>query len=147
MKKSNPKALMPIGVFLVLYLGLGIVFEYVMKIPMGFYNIPIVLAFMVAILVACFQNREVSFDDKLSIMAQGLADKNIITMLLIFLVAGSFVGVVGRSSAESVAYFMLSLIRPSFPCGVICSCVFCINSYGNFSRNNYIDCPDRGSSF
>ena len=39
MKKSNPKALLPIGVFLVLYLGLGIVFEYVMKIPMGFYNI------------------------------------------------------------------------------------------------------------
>lgn len=82
MKKSNPKALMPIGVFLVLYLGLGIVFEYVMKIPMGFYNIPIVLAFMVAILVACFQNREVSFDDKLSIMAQGLADKNIITIFI-----------------------------------------------------------------
>ena len=42
MKKSNPKALMPIGVFLVLYLGLGIVFEYVMKIPMGFYNIVII---------------------------------------------------------------------------------------------------------
>ena len=119
MKKSNPKALMPIGVFLVLYLGLGIVFEYVMKIPMGFYNIPIVLAFMVAILVACFQNREVSFDDKLSIMAQGLADKNIITMLLIFLVAGSFVGVVGRSSAESVAYFMLSIIPARFAVAVL----------------------------
>ena len=119
MKKSNPKALMPIGVFLVLYLGLGIVFEYVMKIPMGFYNIPIVLAFMVAILVACFQNREVSFDEKLSIMAQGLADKNIITMLLIFLVAGSFVGVVGRSSAESVAYFMLSLIPAKFSVAVL----------------------------
>ena len=103
MKKSNPKALLPIGVFLVLYLGLGIVFEYVMKIPMGFYNIPIVLAFMVAILTACLQNRKVSFDDKLGIMAQGIADKNIITMLLIFLVAGSFVGVVGRNSAESVA--------------------------------------------
>ena len=82
MKKSNPKALLPIGVFLVLYLGLGIVFEYVMKIPMGFYNIPIVLAFMVAILTACLQNRKVSFDDKLGIMAQGIADKNIITMLL-----------------------------------------------------------------
>ena len=119
MKKSNPKALMPIGVFLVLYLGLGIVFEYVMKIPMGFYNIPIVLAFMVAILVACFQNRKVSFDDKLSIMAQGLADKNIITMLLIFLVAGSFVGVVGRSSAESVAYFMLSIIPARFAVAVL----------------------------
>ena len=80
-KKSNPKALLPIGVFLVLYLGLGIVFEYVMKIPMGFYNVPIIIAFLAAILVACLQNRKVSFDEKLEIMARGLADKNIITML------------------------------------------------------------------
>ena len=106
-KNNNPIALLPIGVFLIMYLGLGILFEYVMKIPMGFYNIPIVLAFLAAILVACLQNRKVNFDKKLELMAQGLADKNIITMLLIFLVAGTFVGVVGRSSAESVAYFML----------------------------------------
>lgn len=119
MKKSNPWALLPIGVFLVLYLGLGIVFEYVMKIPMGFYNIPIVIAFLAAILVACLQNREVKFDDKLEIMAQGLADKNIITMLLIFMTAGTFVGVVGRSSAESVAYFMLSLIPAKFAVAVL----------------------------
>lgn len=119
MKKNNPKALLPIGVFLVLYLGLGIVFEYVMKIPMGFYNIPIVTAFLAAILTACLQNRELKFDDKLSIMAQGMADKNIITMLLIFLVAGTFVGVVGRSSAESVAYFMLSLIPARFAVAVL----------------------------
>lgn len=119
MKKSNPIALLPIGVFLVLYLGLGILFEYVLKIPMGFYNIPIVIAFLVAILVACLQNRTVKFDDKLAIMAQGLADKNIITMLLIFLTAGAFVGVVGRSSAESVAYFMLSLIPSRFAVAVL----------------------------
>ena len=37
---------LPIGVFLVLYLGLGILFEYVLKIPMGFYNVPIVVAFL-----------------------------------------------------------------------------------------------------
>lgn len=85
-----------------------------MKIPMGFYNVPIIIAFLVAILVACLQNRSVKFDQKLEIMAQGLADKNIITMLLIFLTAGAFVGVVGRSSAESVAYFMLSLIPARF---------------------------------
>ena len=113
-KKSNPMALLPILVFLVLYLGLGIIFEYVLKIPMGFYNIPIIVAFMVAILVACLQNREVSFEDKLGIMAQGLADKNIITMLLIFMTAGIFVGVVGRSSAESVAYFMLTIVPTRF---------------------------------
>ena len=40
MKKENGIALLPIGVFLVLYLGLGILFEYVLKIPMGFYNVP-----------------------------------------------------------------------------------------------------------
>lgn len=119
MKKSNPAALLPIGVFLVLYLGLGMLFEYVLKIPMGFYNIPIVIAFLAAILVACLQNKSVKFDDKLEIMAQGLADKNIITMLLIFLVAGTFVGVVGRSSAESVAYFMLSLIPARFAVAVL----------------------------
>ena len=43
MKKENFGALLPIGVFLVLYLGLGILFEYVLKIGMGFYNIPIVV--------------------------------------------------------------------------------------------------------
>lgn len=119
MKKGNPKALLPIAVFLVLYLGLGIIYEYVLMIPMGFYNIPIVIAFLAAILVACLQNRKVKFDDKLAIMAQGLADKNIITMLLIFMVAGAFVGVVGRSSAESVAYFMLSLIPAKFAVAVL----------------------------
>lgn len=119
MKKNNPKALLPIGVFLILYLGLGIIFEYVMRIPMGFYNIPIVIAFMAAILVACLQNRALKFDDKLEVMAQGLADKNIITMILIFLTAGAFVGVVGRSSAESVAYFMLSLIPARYAVAVL----------------------------
>lgn len=119
MKKSNPIALLPIGIFLVLYLGLGILFEYVMKIPMGFYNIPIVIAFLVAILVACLQNRSVSFDKKLELMAGGLADKNIITMLLIFMVAGAFVGVVGRSSAESVAFFMLALIPARYAVAVL----------------------------
>ena len=119
MKKGRAIALLPIAVFLVLYLGLGILFEYIMKIPMGFYNVPIVFAFLVAILVACLQNQKVSFEEKLGIMAQGLADKNIITMLLIFLTADVFVGVVGRSSAESVAYFMLSIIPTRFSVAVL----------------------------
>lgn len=118
-KKGNVIALLPIGVFLVLYLGLGILFEYVVKIPMGFYNVPIVVAFLSAILVACVQNRTISFDRKLELMAKGVGDKNIITMLLIFLTAGSFVGVVGRSSAESVAYCMLSLIPARFSVAVL----------------------------
>ncbi len=114
MKNKGLWSLLPIGVFVILYLSLGITFEYIMKIPMGFYNVPIVVAFLVALLVACLQNREIKLDRKLEIMGQGIGDKNIITMLLIFLLAGIFVGVVGRSSAESVAYFVLSIVPPQF---------------------------------
>lgn len=113
-KKENAVALLPILVFLVLYLGLGILFEYVLKIPMGFYNIPIVVTFLVALLVACAQNKALDFDAKLAIMSRGVGDKNIVTMILIFMTAGIFVGVVGRSSAESVAYFLLSIIPAKF---------------------------------
>ena len=101
-EKGNVIALLPIGVFLILYLGLGILFEYIMKIPMGFYNVPIVVAFLTAVLVACLQNRAVNFDRKLEIMAHGVGDKNIITMLLIFL-----------------AYFMLTLIPARFSVAVL----------------------------
>ena len=107
--KSNPIALLPIGVFLVLYLGLGLLFEYVLKIEMGFYNIPIVVVFLVALLVAFCQNRSLSFDEKLEAISRGVGNKDIMTMILIFLAAGIFVGVTGRSSAEAVAYFLLSV--------------------------------------
>lgn len=119
MKKGNAWALLPIGIFVLLYLGLGITFEYILKIPMGFYKVPILVVFLVALLVACMQNREMSFDKKLSLMGEGIGDKNIITMLLIFLLAGIFVGVVGRGSAESVAYFLLSVVPPQLSVCVI----------------------------
>lgn len=83
-KKGNVAALLPIGVFLLLYLGLGIVFEYVMGVSMGFYNIPIVVVFLIALLVACLQNRALPFDDKLAVMGRGIGDKTIVTMILIF---------------------------------------------------------------
>ncbi|MBQ3103709.1 MAG: Na+/H+ antiporter NhaC family protein, partial [Oscillospiraceae bacterium] len=113
-KKGGAIALLPIGVFLVIYLGLGIYFEYGLKQNMGFYNIPIVVAFAIALTVACFQNRGLKFGDKLSVMARGVGDKDIMTMILIFVTAGIFVGVVGRSSAESVAYFLLSLVPAKY---------------------------------
>lgn len=119
MKKGNPAALLPIGVFFVIYLGLGLTFEYGLKIPMGFYKVPVVTAFLIAILVAFLQNRKLSFNQKMELMGNGLADKNIITMLLIFLIAGTFVGVVGRSSAQSVAYFMLSVVPARFAMAVL----------------------------
>ncbi|MBQ2741472.1 MAG: Na+/H+ antiporter NhaC family protein [Oscillospiraceae bacterium] len=117
--KGNPIALLPIGIFLILYLGLGLFLEYGLKIKMGFYNIPIVISFLAALLVACLQNRKLSLDKKFEVMGKGVGDKNIITMIIIFLMAGIFVGVVGRSSAESVAYFVLSIIPPKFAVAVL----------------------------
>ena len=118
-KNGGYKALLPIIVFAVLYLGLGLIFEYALKIPMGFYNIPIVVIFLIALLVACLQNPAVGIDEKVGIMAGGVGDKNIMYMILIFMEAGMFVGVVGRSSAESVAYFMLSVIPQQYAVAVL----------------------------
>ena len=118
-RHGNARALLPIGVFLVLYLGLGFLFEYGLRIPMGFYSIPIVVIFLVALLVACLQNRALSLDEKLVLMGKGGGDKNIMIMILIFMTAGIFVGVVGRSSADSVAYFLLSVIPAQFAVAVL----------------------------
>ena len=108
-KKSNPIALLPSATFLVLYLGMGLLFEYGLKIEMGFYNIPIVVVFLVSLLVAFLQNRGLKFNDKLEVVARSVGNKDIMTMVLIFLAAGIFVGVTGRDSAEAVAYFLLSV--------------------------------------
>ena len=118
-KNGNPIALLPIGVCLVLYLGLGIIFEYVLGIEMGFYNIPIIAVFLVAILVACLQNRSVKFDYKMLLMGQGMGDKNIMIMILIFFTAGIFSSIVGRSGAQSVAYFLLSIVPARFAVAMI----------------------------
>jgi len=68
MKRSNATALLPIAVFIAFYLCLGIVFEYVMKIPMGFYSVPVVVAFLIAILVAVIQTKGASLEKKFEIM-------------------------------------------------------------------------------
>ena len=107
LNKGNAWALLPIAVFLVLYIGLGIIFN-------DFYKMSVVVAFLVAILVGCLQHKGVSFDEKLGIMAKGLSDKNIVTMVLIFLASGIFAGVLGRDSAASVANLFLSFIPAQY---------------------------------
>ena len=114
--KSEPniKAMLPIAVFVLLYLGTGIIVEYGMGIEMGFYKVPVVGVFLIALLVACLQNRKLKFNQKVEIMAKGIGNPNIVMMILIFLCAGAFVGIVGRSNAERVAYFFLSIFPPEF---------------------------------
>ncbi len=110
--KGNAWALLPIAVFLVIYMGVSIIFD-------DFYLMSVVVGFLAAILVACLQNRTLPFEEKLSVMAQGVADKNIVTMILIFLCAGVFAGILGREGAQAVADLMLSFIPAKFSVVVI----------------------------
>ncbi len=110
MDKGNPKALLPILIFVVLYLGLGIILEYGLGQEMGFYSIPVLLIFLIALAVAYLQTKGVDSNQRFSIMSKGASDPNVFIMILIFLCAGVFTGVMNRSGAESVANFLLTYI-------------------------------------
>lgn len=105
-KKANGWALLPILVFLVLFLGTGIILG-------DFYTMPAVVGFLIALVVAFAQTKGMSFNDKMSIVAKGIGDDNIITMCLIFLAAGAFSGAVtAAGGADSTVNLGLSLLPP-----------------------------------
>lgn len=103
-EKSNAAALLPIGVFLVIFLGSGV-------ITGDFYAMPAIVAFMIALFVAFCQNKRLSFDEKISIISKGVGNENIITMSLIFLCAGAFSGAVtAAGGVESTVNLGLSIL-------------------------------------
>lgn len=112
MEKDNntgrASALLPIGIFLIIFLGAGIVFR-------DFYAMPAIVAFLIALFVAFLQNRRVRFDDKIRLIAKGVGEENIITMSLIFLCAGGFSGAVSAAGGvDSTVNLGLSLIPAHF---------------------------------
>lgn len=114
---ANPRALLPILVFLLIYLGSGVYYEYINPVngQMGFYVISVVVAFGFALITAFAQNRSLSFDEKIHICSQGVGDDNIIIMLFIFLMAGAFSGLASAAGgAESTANLMLNYIPGNF---------------------------------
>lgn len=108
MKMNRGLALLPFIVFIVLFAGVGI-------ISGNFYGMPALVAFVTALFVGMLQNRSLSFNEKLTIISKGAGDVNIITMVLIFLVAGAFSGVVSAAGGvESTVNFGLSIIPSNF---------------------------------
>ena len=104
--KPNGLALLPIIVFLILFIGIGVVQK-------DFYSMPAVIGFLIALAVAFLQTRGISFNEKISIIAKGVGDDNIITMCLIFLVAGAFSGSVSAAGGvSSTVNLGLSLLPP-----------------------------------
>lgn len=103
-ERGNGAALLPIGVFLVIFLGSGI-------ITGDFYAMPAIVAFLIALMIAFLQNRGLSFEEKISIISKGVGDENIITMSLIFLSAGAFSGAVtAAGGVESTVNLGLSIL-------------------------------------
>lgn len=105
-KKSSLAALLPIGVFLVLFLGVGCILG-------DFYSMPAVVGFLIALGVAFVQTRNLTFDEKVRVIAKGVGDENIITMCLIFLTAGAFSGAVTAAGGmDSTVNFALAVLPP-----------------------------------
>jgi len=102
--KGRAIALLPIGVFLIIFLGSGIIMN-------DFYAMPAIVAFLIALAVAFLQNRGLSFAEKFAVISKGVGDENIITMCLIFLCAGAFSGAVtAAGGVESTVNFGLSIL-------------------------------------
>ena len=108
MQKSNPFALLPLAVFLLLYLGgswyLG-----------DFYSLPVFLIFMLALGVAFIQYPKIPLSNKIHAFAKGAGDDTLLSMILIFLLAGAF-GAISKEigAVDSVVKIALNFIPGSF---------------------------------
>lgn len=127
-KPKRASALLPILIFLIIYIGCGIYYEYInpQEGVKGFYVMSVVVAFVIALAVALLQNRSVKFDDKIRICAKGVGDDNILTMIFIFLLAGCFSGLASATGcAADTANLLLSVIPANFtvPGIFIISCI------------------------
>lgn len=117
--KGKASALLPILVFLVIFLGAGF-------ISGDFYSMPAIVGFLIALFVAFIQDRHQNFNEKIHIIAKGVGDDNIITMCLIFLVAGGFSGAVkAAGGVESTVNLGLSIL----PSGVAVVGLFIIGCF------------------
>ena len=127
-KEGRASALLPILVFLLIFLGSGF-------ITGNFYSMPAIAAFLIALLVAFVQNRELSFSEKIRLAAEGVGDENIITMCLIFLAAGAFTGAVkAAGGVDSTVNLGLSIL----PSNVAVAGLFLIGCFISISMGTSV---------
>ncbi|MGG4409318.1 Na+/H+ antiporter NhaC family protein [Niallia taxi] len=104
MKKGNPWALIPFVVFLILFIGSGIVTG-------DFYTFPVLVAIVISGAVALAMNRKESFEQKVDVFCKGAGNSNVMLMVVIFLLAGAFSEVAkGMGAVDSTVNLTLSLI-------------------------------------
>lgn len=81
--KPNGWALMPLVVFLCLYLVISLIVN-------DFYKVPITVAFLVASVYAVAATKGLSLNDRILQYSQGAANKNVMLMIWVFILAGAF---------------------------------------------------------
>ena len=103
-KKGNAFALLPLVVFLILFVGSGI-------ITGDFYKMPSLVAFIVSAGIALLFNKKATLDEKMNIFCKGAGDSNIILMVIIFLLAGAFSGTAkAMGGVDSTVNLSLSIL-------------------------------------
>jgi len=121
-------ALLPAGVFLVLFIGSGVVLQ-------DFYSIPAIVAFICALAVAFLQNPKRPFDDKLESVARSMGDSNVMIMCLVFVLAGAFTGAVtSAGGVDSTVNFALSIL----PTGIVLPGLFLIACFISISMGTSV---------
>ncbi|WHY58938.1 Na+/H+ antiporter NhaC family protein [Peribacillus simplex] len=121
--KGNPWALIPFVVFLILFIGSGIVTK-------DFYSFPVIVAISIASAAALAMNRKESFNQKVDIFCKGAGDANIMLMVIIFLLAGAFAEVAnGMGAVESTVNLALAV----FPQNLLMVGIFIIACFISLS--------------
>lgn len=106
-EKGKLIALLPLLVFVLLFVGTGIVTK-------DFSNMPLNVAIITAAAIALLMNRKESFSTKVEIFTKGAGHPNIILMAIIFILAGAFAGVAkGMGAVESTVNLGLSFLPGS----------------------------------
>ena len=113
-REASGLALIPLLFFIVIYLGVGIVLHS-KGVEMAFYQFPSVVAMTIAVILAFLMYHKTGIDNNFKLFARGAGDENIMTMLMIFLLAGAFSSVAGAmGGVSSTANIGLAIIPPRF---------------------------------
>lgn len=127
-KKGNPLALLPLGIFLVLFVGSGV-------ITGDFYKMPALVAFLIAGGVALLFNKKESLETKMNVFCKGAGDTNIILMVIIFLLAGAFSSVAkAMGGVDSTVNLSLSIL----PSNLLVSGLFIIGCFISISMGTSV---------
>ncbi|TDL75920.1 Na+/H+ antiporter NhaC family protein [Peribacillus frigoritolerans] len=106
--KGNGLALLPLIIFLALFVGSGI-------ITGDFYKMPILVAIIIAAGAALMMNRKETFTSKVESFAKGSGHPDLMIMVFIFILAGAFSEVAkGMGAVESTVNLALTFLPQSF---------------------------------